>query len=146
LFHFARIHFRFRGPERKMRKTVLVVDDVPENLALMIVMVKSFGYDAITAEDGRQAVEKAREFRPDLILMDLMMPVMDGLEATKIIREAEDGRTPIVAVTAYHRDYHHRALEAGCDGVIPKPINFDDLRSVIDHYLRGGRSFGRTTE
>ena len=85
--------------------------------------------------DLKQAVEKVKQFRPDLILMDLMMPVMDGIEATKIIRDSEDGRIPIIALTAYHKDYHHEALEAGCDGVIPKPINFDDLRYVIAHYL-----------
>ena len=117
-------------------KTVLVVDDVPDNQALMVALVKSFGYSVVTADNGREGIAKFTEFHPDLILMDIMMPVMDGIEATKIIRTSDLEQVPIIALTAFHDNYHREALEAGCNGVIPKPINFDDLRSVLDQYLQ----------
>ncbi len=103
---------------------------------LMKFLLEMSGYIVIEAGDGQQAVESAAEHQPDLILMDMSMPVMDGLEATKAIREfKEKTRIPIIAVTAFGRQYYERAIEAGCDDLISKPVDFDALQPVIEQYL-----------
>jgi CheY-like chemotaxis protein len=119
-----------------MKKKVLIVEDVADVRAMMKILVETYGYQAITADDGYEAIEKVRQHQPDLILMDLMMPVLDGVMATSILRNIE-GKTevPIIALTAYNDIYQKKAIEAGCDGVIEKPLNFTRLEPLLNHYL-----------
>lgn len=119
-----------------MLKTVLIVEDVADVRAIMKILVKEYGYQVIEARDGFEAVEKTKQYHPDLILMDLAMPVMDGLTATRIIRELKGfSDIPIVALTAYGNIYYEKAVEAGIDEIIAKPLEFDNLQPLLNHYL-----------
>jgi signal transduction histidine kinase/ligand-binding sensor domain-containing protein/CheY-like chemotaxis protein len=115
---------------------ILVADDTPENRVLLVKLLAPVGFDVREAADGREAVEAWASWRPDLIWMDMRMPVMDGYEAVKHIREAEserrDGRTAIVALTASAFEHEReRILAAGCDDLVSKPFReatiFDKL-------------------
>lgn len=116
---------------------VLVVDDLSDNLMLMSLSLQHMGYDAITATNGVEAVEVALQARPDLILMDIAMPELDGLGATRRIREhVELANTPIIAVTAFNTgDFRGAAYDAGFDGYITKPIDFERLSKLISNLL-----------
>ena len=118
-----------------MQKCILVVEDHPDVRAMMKTMVEKSGHLAIEARDGREAVIEAKEHSPDLILMDLAMPVLDGASATRKIKKLENcSDTPIVAVTAYnHR--REEALSAGCIDVIAKPVELPVLQEMIDNIL-----------
>ena len=119
-----------------MQKTILVAEDTEDSRHLMKILLEMSGYVVIEAEDGQQAVKSAAELHPDLILMDMSMPIMDGLSATKAIRESDKKpKIPIIAVTAFGKQYYERAIEAGCDNLISKPVDFDALRPVIEQYL-----------
>jgi CheY-like chemotaxis protein len=119
-----------------MKKKVLIVEDVADVRAMMKILVECYGFEAITADDGYEAIEMAKEHQPDLILMDLMMPVLDGVMATSIIRNIEGkNEIPIIALTAYHDIYQKKAIAAGCDAVITKPLNLDRLQPLLNHYL-----------
>ncbi len=112
---------------------VLVVDDNPINLELARAMVLARGLEVIAAENGEQAVALAESERPDLILVDIQMPGMSGLEATRIIRSRErDRHTPIIAVTAHaFPEEHQRFLAQGMDDCISKPLHSDQLWALI---------------
>lgn len=118
-----------------MRKCILVVEDHPDVRAMMKTMVETSGHRAIEARDGYEAVIEAREHSPDLILMDLAMPVLDGAAATRKIKKLENcSDVPVVAVTAYnHR--REEALNAGCIEVIAKPVELTTLQEMIDNIL-----------
>ncbi len=119
--------------------TVLVVDDVADARAVLAELMRSQGYRVIEAADGGQAVKAARRERPHLVLLDLNLPVLDGLEVARRLRtQPAMKKAPIVAVTAYH--YHgmrEAALEAGCDEYLPKPVEFDVLAEVVRRLLAG---------
>ena len=108
-----------------MKKTILVVEDNETNLYLIRFILKKNEYEVIEARDGAEGVELAVKKKPDLIIMDIQLPGIDGLEATKKIRESEaDGEIPIVALTSYAMlGDREKALAAGCTGYIEKPIN-----------------------
>ena len=119
-----------------MAKTVLVVEDYADTRTLMRFLLEGYGYQVIEAADGQEAVEKAKEQHPDLILMDLSLPVMDGFTATQIIRKSNGGgKIPIIAVTAYGNSYYRKAIEAGCDDLINKPLDFKKLEPILEQYL-----------
>ena len=119
-----------------MKKKVLIVEDVADVRAMMKILVECYGYQAITADDGYEAIQKVKEHRPDLVLMDLMMPILDGVMAVSIIRNIEgNNEIPIIALTAYHDLYQRKAIEAGCDAVIEKPLSLDRLQPLLNHYL-----------
>ena len=125
-------------------KKALVVEDNGQSMYLLSFILTKGGYEVIEAATGEAGVELAIEEKPDLILMDIRLPGIDGLEATKRIRESEsDGEVPIIAVTSYamtgDRD---RALAAGCTGYIEKPINPETLLSEIEKYLGKARTVG----
>lgn len=124
--------------DREYRSRVLVVDDHPINQRLMVSMLGKLGYDADVAEDGSQAVQLARQLAYDFIFMDLQMPVMDGLEATSLIREDAGGspdRTVIIAMTANVMEgIQNRCMAAGMDGYISKPIKLSSIKQVISKY------------
>ncbi len=115
------------------RLKVLTVDDNRTNLQILQVFLKKLGHEAITAEDGAQAVAKYAEHQPDLILMDIMMPVMDGLEATRQIRAMPSERwVPIIYLSALDRDENLvGGLEAGGDDYLSKPLNFVVLEAKM---------------
>ena len=118
--------------------TVLVVEDTKDTRTVMRLTLESYGYAVLEAGNGREAVEAVRRRRPDLILMDLHMPEMDGLTATERIRESGEScaDVPIVAVTAYDiYGMKEAAIESGCDDYITKPLNFDRLEKVVSGFV-----------
>ena len=116
---------------------ILVVDDVVDNLALISLDLQQLGYRVVTASDGEKAFRVASLTKPDLILMDIAMPGVDGLEAARRIREDENLRsTPVVALTAYDTGgFQRAAADAGFDAYLTKPINFDRLHELIRRLL-----------
>jgi two-component system cell cycle response regulator DivK len=118
-------------------KRVLLVDDNPANLHLVRFILKKNGYDVIEAENGLDGVRVAIEEHPDLVLMDIQLPDIHGLEATRRIRESKTAcKIPIVAVTSYAMTGDkEKALEAGCDGYISKPINVDTFIEDIQRFI-----------
>lgn len=115
--------------------TVLVVEDFEDNRFMMRRLLEMSGYRVVEAVNGEQAVEVAVSARPDLILMDLSLPKLDGLAATRRIRQSGGlGEVPIVAVSAHDTsDFHADALAAGCNEYVTKPIDFDQLVQLLDH-------------
>src|SRR5688572_16449320 len=118
-----------------MNKKVLIVEDETDLRKMMKILLEMHGFDVIEAADGYEAVEKAIGESPDLILMDIAMPVISGLDSTRTIRlhEALDD-VPIVAMTAYGDFYDMRARDAGCNDVLHKPLDFGKLRPMVEHY------------
>ena len=120
------------------RATVLVVDDSADTRAVLSRTLEAGGYRVVEAADGREAVEVALRECPDLILMDLNMPVLDGLAATERIRKLKEkcGDVAIVAVTAFDTyGMKEAALEAGCDAYLLKPLALDELEAVVERLL-----------
>ncbi|MEF2967546.1 response regulator [Paenibacillus sp. M1] len=120
------------------KERMLVVDDHPVNQRLMVSMLRKLGYEPEIAEDGMQAVKLASQRFYDFIFMDLQMPVMDGLEATRQIREFQrknEGGPKIIAMTANVMDgIKAKCLEAGMDGYISKPLKLSSVKSLISKY------------
>jgi two-component system cell cycle response regulator len=118
-------------------KSVLVVDDNPENLKLVLVILAASGYELITASDALEALRFLELRRPDLILLDLQLPGMDGLELTRRLKaDATMCAIPIVAVTAYAmKGDETKARDAGCDGYLVKPVDKRLLRETVKSYL-----------
>jgi CheY-like chemotaxis protein len=112
---------------------VLVVDDEVDNTVVISMDLQHEGYRVVTAADGEQAIRVASQTNPDIILMDIGMPELDGLGATQKIREIEALRNvPIIAVTAFGTDGFQRAArEVGIDGYLTKPIDFDRLHELM---------------
>lgn len=128
--------------------TVMVVDDTEDIREVMRLRLTALGYRVVEASDGREAVETAVRERPALILMDLMMPVLDGFGATRLIREADGvGGVAIVAFTALHTgESRRRALEAGCDDCVQKPISAAQLSDLLDRHLPGDFLIGMSDQ
>ena len=120
--------------EGDARPVVLVVEDFEDNRFMMRRLLEMSGYQVVEAVNGNQAVERAASDHPDIILMDLSLPQLDGLAATRRIRAQENSRrVPIVAVSAHDSaDFHAEALAAGCNEYVTKPIDFDQLVQLLD--------------
>ncbi len=118
-------------------KTILLVEDFDDTRLMTKLWLTKKGYRVVEAENGREAVEVAQREQPDLIIMDMMMPGVDGLDATRQIREYQSLQTtPIVAVSAYGADqYRHKALDAGCNEYVPTPFDPDALSKLIERLL-----------
>ncbi|GAB4513245.1 MAG: hypothetical protein Tsb0020_31420 [Haliangiales bacterium] len=119
------------------RRSLLIADDKVENRHILVHLLIPLGFDICEAADGDDAVRKAQELSPDLILMDLVMPVLDGFEATRRIRAAEDQRRiPIIAMSAssFEPD-RNRSREAGCDDYLAKPVRRDKLLALLESHL-----------
>jgi CheY-like chemotaxis protein len=116
---------------------VLVVDDVIDNVTVISLTLQQQGYRVVTAADGEQAVRVAAQTNPDIILMDIGMPEMDGLAAARRIRESESLRSvPIIAVTAFSTGgFQRAAYDAGFDAYLTKPIDFDRLQDLVRSLL-----------
>jgi CheY-like chemotaxis protein len=118
-------------------KKILIVEDNEQNLYLMQYILEKNGYGVVMAKNGAEGVALAVQEKPDLILMDIQLPDMDGLEATRRIRASEaDGKIPIVAVTSFAMaGDREKALAAGCNGYIEKPINPETFLGEIAKYV-----------
>lgn len=119
-----------------MNRTILIVEDYEDTRIFMKVLVESYGYQVTEAAHGLEAIESIRHHFPDLILMDISMPVMDGLTATKAIRKFKGtAKIPIIAVTAFGKQFYERAMEAGCNDLIKKPVDLDKLEPLLHRYI-----------
>lgn len=118
-------------------KKVLVVEDNDNNLYLIRFILEKNGLTVIAARDGAAGVEMATKEKPDLILMDIQLPVLDGYEATKRIKASEETKDiPIIALTSYAMvGDREKALNIGCTGYIEKPINPETIMTEIEKYL-----------
>lgn len=116
-------------------KTILIVEDTELNIDLMTQLLED-DYRLLIARDGQQGVAMANENRPDLILMDISLPVIDGYEATRRIRQTLHA-TPIIGLSAHAMSGHEqKAKEAGCNDYLTKPVNEDLLMEKLKEYLR----------
>ncbi|HKQ07974.1 MAG TPA: response regulator [Blastocatellia bacterium] len=118
-------------------KRVLLVDDFDDSRFSLSKLLEFEGYEVIEATDGAQAIERALADKPDLILMDLSLPVIDGLSATRQIRQSNAmKRVPIIALTAHDLiDIQTQAEDAGCTDYAPKPVDFTMLIDMMAKYL-----------
>ncbi len=116
---------------------ILVVEDNPHNLELIKIVLERDGFEVIKAEDGLRAIEEARLHHPDLIMMDMQLPGIDGYETTRRLKaDKELSKIPVLAVTAYALPGdEEKALKAGCSGYIPKPIDTRKLSKTIREVL-----------
>jgi CheY-like chemotaxis protein len=117
---------------------VLLVEDTEDNRFMMKRLLEMSSYEVVEAVNGKEAVEVAIEEQPDVILMDLSLPLIDGLGATRSIRKLPGmSEVPIIAVSAHDTaDFHNEALSAGCDAYITKPIDFAQLESLVNQLVR----------
>ena len=120
-------------------KTILVVEDNELNMKLVKGLIKIGNYDMLEAVDAESGIQLVREQRPDLVLMDIQLPGMDGLSATKIIKKDPSLKDiPIVALTSYAmQGDKEKALEAGCTGYIAKPIDTRKFLETVSNYFKG---------
>ncbi|MCA1622438.1 MAG: response regulator [Acidobacteria bacterium] len=119
-----------------MAKKVLIVEDYEDTRDFMKFLLESYGYQVIEATDGVEAIDSVKQQNPDLILMDISLPLVDGLTATRAIREFNTAaEVPIIAVTAFGKSFYKKAMEAGCNDLIDKPVDFDILEPILNQYL-----------
>ena len=120
-----------------MREKVMIVEDNPQNMKLLEMLLRSKSYILLKAYDGEEALDMATREQPDLIVMDIQLPKMSGVEVTKKLRQMPVFRdTPIIALTAYAmRGDKERFLQAGCNAYLSKPISTRELPIIIDRML-----------
>jgi two-component system cell cycle response regulator DivK len=118
-------------------RRILVVEDNPDNMTLIVDVLTSLNYEVIQATDGQRGLEMVEAERPDLVLMDLSLPKMDGWTATRKLKAENDLKViPIIALTAHAMvGDRERALEAGCDDYVSKPINIQELAAKLKKFL-----------
>ena len=123
--------------EEKSNRTIMVVEDYDDTRMLLKQGLEMLGYSVLEASNGQEAVDIADRERPDLILMDLDLPILDGIAATQRIRQQEHMESvPSVAVTAYPLSYSRvKAFAKGCNEYMPKPIDMSELARVVNRYL-----------
>src|SRR5512134_2551353 len=116
-----------------MSKRILIFEDQEDNRVIMRDLLRTSGYELIEAVDGQEGVQLAQRERPDLILMDIQLPIIDGYEATRRIKAiAELKSTPIIAVTSYALSGDEaKARAAGCDGYVAKPFSPRELLAMV---------------
>ncbi len=123
----------YKGNKRR----ILASDDNKNNIEVIKSILEPLGFELLIASNGREVVEKTKEHNPDLILMDMIMPELDGFEATKEIRKHYSAEIPIIAITAsVLKDEQKLCFDAGCNYFLPKPINYDDLLETIERFLK----------
>ncbi len=128
----------------KTKRTILVIEDNEQNLYLATFLLEQNGFKVIPARSGPEGIELAGRVQPDLIILDIQLPGMDGYAVARVLRQNPALKDlPIVAVTSYAMaGDRERTLEAGCNGYIEKPINPDTFKSQIENYLKA-RPAGR---
>ena len=119
--------------------TVLLVEDTEDNRQMMRNLLEMSGFRVVEALNGREAVELAIRVKPQIILMDLSLPYVDGITATREIRNHPELKdVPIVAVSAHDSaDFHGLALEAGCNAYVTKPVHYSELEDLVNSLLAG---------
>lgn len=131
------------------KRKVLIAEDYADMRAMTRIMVEAIGFDVIEAADGYEAIEQAKKNHPDAVLMDVAMPILNGITAAAMIHKLKGcADVPVIAVTAYGRDYIDEATEFGFDAVIEKPIDMEDLKLVLESRLNAipTAPFGAKTE
>ena len=120
-------------------KRILIAEDDPVSLKLVRDVLQANGYETEEVTNGEEAVSRAAQFKPDLIVMDIRMPGIDGLEATRRLKsDSSTAAIPIIAVTAHAMpDDEARILAAGCQAYLPKPLRFAEFISVVKGLLSG---------
>jgi len=120
-----------------MTKRVLIVEDQEDLRDILRLALEGAGYTVIEAENGRQGVEKVTTERPDLVLMDIQMPILDGYDATREIKASPDhARTPVIAVSSYAmKGDEEKARAAGCDAYVTKPYSPKQVVAIVRQYL-----------
>jgi len=118
-------------------KKILIVEDDPRNLKMIRMTLRPYGYSLLEATDGEEALKVARSDKPDLIIMDLRLPKVSGLEVTRQLRQMSDfNHIAIIAITAYAmKGDKEKAISAGCDAYLAKPINTRELPKLITEML-----------
>jgi len=121
-----------------LKDKVMLVEDNPQNMKLLEILLRAKNYDLLKACDGEEALDMATREQPDLIVMDMQLPKMSGVEVTRRLRQMPVFRqTPIIALTAFAmRGDRERFLEAGCNAYISKPIHTRELPKIIDQMLQ----------
>ena len=124
---------------RASEKTVLVVEDYDDSRFMLGRLLEMSGYRVLEAADGREGVRVAERECPDVVLMDLQMPVLDGLTATSLIRRIDSiCSVPVIAISAQStEEFISAAALVGCDRFVPKPVEFDQLLEVIREFTEG---------
>ena len=124
--------------EQAEPQTVLLVEDTEDNRFMMRRLLEMTGYRVVEAMNGEEAVRLAQSESPNLILMDLSLPIIDGLAATRLIRKLPKlASTPIIAVSAHDTsDFQSEAIDAGCNTYVTKPIDFTELEELIAKLLK----------
>ncbi len=119
-------------------KIVLIVEDNIKNLRLVNDIMESQGYQTLQASGGYEGIKLARSEKPDLIIMDIQMPDIDGIQVTRILKsERETAAIPIIALTAMvMKGDKEKIIDAGCDGYLQKPIRFDALIDTVKQWLK----------
>ncbi|MGE3332693.1 MAG: response regulator [Rhodospirillaceae bacterium] len=120
-----------------MSKTILIVEDNELNMKLFNDLLQAHGYNTLQAKDGRVVVDITRKNRPDLILMDIQLPEISGLEITKMLKADDDLRSiPVVAITAFAmKGDEQKIRNGGCDGYIAKPISVASFLQTVSRFL-----------
>ena len=120
-----------------MAKTVLIVEDNELNMRLFNDLLQAFGYKTVQTRDGRQALPKARESKPDLIVMDIQLPEISGLDVTKMLKEDPDLKhIPVLAVTAFAMRGDEQKIRAGgCDAYLSKPISVTTFLDTVRRFI-----------
>ena len=120
-----------------MKEKILIVEDNPQNIRLIEMVLRAKDYTLLEATDGEKALEMATKERPDLIIMDIQLPKMNGLEVTRKLREMPVlSHTPIIGLTAYAmKGDREKVIESGCDAYLSKPINTRELPGMIAEML-----------
>jgi two-component system cell cycle response regulator DivK len=133
----ARVCGSLGGSEHQMNKRVLIVEDNDLNMKLFHDLLEAHGYDTLQTKDGMEALKLARQHHPDLILMDIQLPEVSGLEVTKWIKEDDDLKTiPIIAVTAFAmKGDEEKIREGGCEAYIAKPISVANFLLTVERFL-----------
>jgi two-component system, cell cycle response regulator DivK len=123
-------------------RTVLIVEDNELNLKLLTDILEYHGYTVFTSRLGEPALELARQYRPDLILMDIQLPDISGMEATRRLKADEKTHTiPIIAVTAFAMSGDEaKILASGCDGYVAKPFNVVEFLKLVEHWTTRNRA------
>jgi len=123
--------------KQAVSERILIVEDNPQNMRLLEMVLRAKNYTLLKATDGEEALDIAIRERPDLIIMDIQLPKMNGLEVTRKLRETPAfSHTPIIAITAYAmKGDKERVIESGCDAYLSKPINTRELPEMIAEML-----------